>query len=569
VVKKTVNKTQPKSTWQKIGSSKIVVKIKKYNEKLNYLGLVFALLFYVLSILPSLLPRTSVIQGLVTGISIVSGYGVGVLISFLIRWFSEKDAPSNVKKHAWKALAILAPIVIIFFGALGSIWHDEVRELVGLQPDHDLRLPVVLGVSILIAIVILAISRAIRRFFRFLFRKIDILLPRRISYAISLGLVAFLVIWTASGLLAQTFIAVANSIYSQRDTTTPEGYVQPTNTLRSGSPESLSTWDTLGFQGRKFVAGGPSSDELTAYNKTQAEEPIRVYVGLKAAESAEDRAEIAVAELKRTGAFEKDILILATTTGSGWLEPPTVDSLEYIYNGNSAIVSQQYSYLPSWISYLVDAETATQAGQALYDAVFSAWSELPKNERPKLIAYGLSLGSFGGQTPYSGINDLRLSIDGALFQGTPNFTTLWRNTTDNRDEGSPEWQPTYKDGVTARFASTNEDITKDTAKWTYPRVLYMQHASDPVVWFDFSLITQKPDWLNETRGPDVSPATRWYPIVSFVQLGIDQMMAASVPVGHGHQYANTVVDSWVAVTNPPNWTEEKSVTLQEFINTEY
>jgi uncharacterized membrane protein len=194
---------------------------------------------------------------------------------------------------------------------------------------------------------------------------------------------------------------------------------------------------------------------------------------------------------------------------------------------------------------------------------------LPKNERPKLIAYGLSLGSFGGQTPYSGINDLRLSIDGALFQGTPNFTTLWRNTTDNRDEGSPEWQPTYKDGVTARFASTNEDITKDTAKWTYPRVLYMQHASDPVVWFDFSLITQKPDWLNETRGPDVSPATRWYPIVSFVQLGIDQMMAASVPVGHGHQYANTVVDSWVAVTNPPNWTEEKSVTLQEFINTEY
>ncbi len=164
---------------------------------------------------------------------------------------------------------------------------------------------------------------------------------------------------------------------------------------------------------------------------------------------------------------------------------------------------------------------------------------------------------------------MRYSSDGALFMGTPSDTVLWMNITKNRDAGSPEWQPTYEGGQAVRFAASNADIQKDSDKWQYPRILYMQHASDPVVWFDFSLITQKPDWLNETRGPDVSPATRWYPIVSFVQLGIDQMMAASVPVGHGHQYANTVVDGWVSVTNPPNWTEEKSVALQEFINTEY
>lgn len=374
------------------------------------------------------------------------------------------------------------------------------------------------------------------------------------------------VFWVASGLFGAAFMRVADSYYSSRDTSIPEGYEQPTSPLRSGSPESLSEWDEVGYQGRKIVAGGPTVQELTDFSKTEATQPIRVYVGLKSGETAEDRAELAVQELKRTGAFERPVLILAGTTGSGWLAEQSLSSVEYMYNGNTALVAQQYSYLPSWISYLTDKSKATEASQALYDAVFAEWSVLPRETRPKLYAYGLSLGSFGGQTPYSGVNDLRLSIDGAFFEGTPNFTTLWRNVTDNRDEGSPEWQPTYRNGETVRYASKNSEITANQTNWTYPRILYMQHGSDPVVWFDFNLITNKPDWLKETRAPDVSPATRWYPVVSFVQLGIDQATSAGVPYGHGHQYGKAVVDSWAAVTNPPNWSQAKSDELQTVIN---
>ncbi len=374
------------------------------------------------------------------------------------------------------------------------------------------------------------------------------------------------VFWVASGLFGAAFMRVADSYYSSRDTSIPDGYEQPTSPLRSGSPESLSAWDEVGYQGRKIVAGGPTVQELTEFSKTEATQPIRIYVGLKSAETAEDRAQIAVQELKRTGAFERPVLILASTTGSGWLAEQSLSSIEYMYNGNTALVAQQYSYLPSWISYLTDKSKATEASQALYDAVFAEWSVLPRETRPKLYAYGLSLGSFGGQTPYSGVNDLRLSIDGAFFEGTPNFTQLWRNTTDNRDEGSPEWQPTYRKGETVRFASTNSEITANQTAWSYPRILYMQYGSDPVVWFDFNLITHKPDWLKEKRAPDVSPATRWYPVVSFVQLGIDQATSAGVPYGHGHQYGKEVVDSWAAVTNPPNWSQEKSDELQKVIN---
>ena len=545
------------------------LRIINYFSRLNFLGLVFALLFYALSFTPSLLPRTALIQGVVTGFSIAAGYGIGVAISFLFRWSTEWDVPDKYKRPAWYGLYFISAIVVVLFAWLGYLWHDEVRSLVGLEPDHRLGIFTVLLIAIGLALLILTISRSIRRLFRYLFAKLDMVLPRRISMAISFAVVSLFVFWVASGLLADGFVRVANTYYNNRDNSIPAGYEQPTNPLRSGSTDSLSSWETVGFQGRKFVAGGPNKEKIEEVTGDPASDPIRVYVGLKAADTAEKRADLAVKELERTGAFERPVLILATTTGSGWLEPSAVDSIEFIHRGNTAIVSQQYSYLPSWISYLVDKETATEAGQALFDAVYGRWSQMPRETRPKLYAYGLSLGSFGGQTPYSGVNDLRFSIDGALFVGTPNFTTLWRNVTNNRNAGSPEWRPVYRNGETVRFAINNEDIMKDQEKWQYPRILYVQHASDPVVWFDFSLVDKKPDWLSEKRGPDVSPATRWYPVVTFLHLGVDQASAGTVPVGHGHMYGNAVINSWVAITNPSNWSPEKTANLQSYIDQHY
>lgn len=296
-------------------------------------------------------------------------------------------------------------------------------------------------------------------------------------------------------------------------------------------------------------------------------QPIRVYAGLNSADSAQARANLALQELKRTDAFSREVIILATATGTGWLEPQSVDAIEYMYGGDTAIVSQQYSYLPSWISFLVDKQNATEAGLALYDAVYAEWSKLPVDSRPKLIAYGLSLGSFGGQAPYAGIGDLTASIDGALFMGTPNDTQLWSTVTKNREQTSPEILPVYQNGLSARFAATNQEITTNLSSWQYPRTLYMQHASDPVVWFSFDLLLSEPDWLREPRGPDVSPNTQWFPFVTFFQVTIDQFFGTTVPNGHGHNYSNTIVNAWAAVANPSDWNAQKQQRLQTIIDT--
>jgi len=539
----------------------------KYFNHFNYSGLLIGSLFICLSLLPSLLPRPWLMQGFISGVSFSIGYGIGVLLSKILRWLIQKEPTKNQKATAWKIIRILPALILVSI-ILGHNWQNEVRVLVGQEPKNGISIVQILLVTGLFIFVILGVARGLRKLARYLGLFFGQWVPKRVGVLIGTLLAGLIFVWTINGFLLKTFINTANSIYSKANSQITEGIVQPQNIYRSGNPKSAITWQSLGSRGRDFVARGPSQEQLKNFSGEAPTEPIRIYAGLDSADSPRERARLAVADLKQAGAFEREVLVIATATGSGWLEPQAVDSLEYMYNGNSAIVSQQYSYLPSWISFLVDSENAKDAGRELYDAVYTEWIKLPANSRPKLIAYGLSLGSFGGQSAFSSAQDMRRSVDGALYIGTPSNTELWRSITDNRDAGSTEIKPVYENGETVRFASsTDPDTAKPGNDWPKPRVLYLQHASDPVIWFSFDLMLKKPDWLKEPRGSDVSHRTRWIPFVSFFQVTVDQFYGVTVPNGHGHNYANDIVSAWVEVTGPENWTVEQSVKLQSLIDT--
>ncbi|MFZ1323888.1 MAG: alpha/beta-hydrolase family protein [Candidatus Saccharimonadales bacterium] len=537
-------------------------------ERYNFVGLVFLLFFFMVSMLPSLLPRPWWLQGAVSGISMAVGYGLGTAVSWLARWLFEKEPKPGRKRQAWRILKYAGIPLLIAILLLGRHWQNEVRMLLGVEPINASLLAVfILSAGLFVGL--LGIARSVRRLARKLMRIAQKKLPRRVGASLGIVSAGLLVYLLISGVLLNGFLALANKGFGARDNTAPEGIIQPTQSERSGSPDSIVPWEKIGFQGRGFVGSGPSVSEISDYNKSPAKEPIRVYAGLASADTAEARAELALAELKRTGAFDRKVLVVATSTGTGWLDPKVVDAIEFMHGGDTAIVSQQYSFLPSWISFLVDQQEARDAGRALYDTVIDEWRTLPADSRPKLIVYGLSLGSFGGQSAFSGINDIRRSTDGALFVGSPNDSEVWRKTTDSRDAGSPEWQPVYKGGETVRFASTKQDILADQTNWQGSRVLFVQHANDPVVWFSFDLIFHKPDWLSEPRGRAVSDDTAWYPVVTFLQVGLDQAIAASAPVGDGHYYMDTSVYAWAAVVPPDGWDQEKSASLQDFLNQTY
>jgi uncharacterized membrane protein len=225
----------------------------------------------------------------------------------------------------------------------------------------------------------------------------------------------------------------------------------------------------------------------------------------------------------------------------------------------------QYSFLPSWLSFLVDKENARQAGQALFEAVDGLIRAMPEAQRPELVVFGESLGSFGGEAPFLALNNLVARTDGALFSGPTFNNTIWTDLTANRDPGSPEWLPIYEKGRNVRFVAEPQNLGRPADPFGDPRVAYLQHASDPIAWWTPDLLFQKPDWLREERGYDVLPEMEWIPVVTFLQVSADMAVAIDVPDGHGHVYIRDVANAWAAVLQPPGWTPEKTERLRPLL----
>src|SRR5699024_3049355 len=108
------------------------------------------------------------------------------------------------------------------------------------------------------------------------------------------------------------------------------------------------------------------------------------------------------------------------------------------------------------------------------------------------------------------------------------------------------------DGRHIRVVTRPQDLQRNYwgglyEPWEHPRVVYAQHPSDPVVWFDPSLLWREPAWLREQVGHDVTPAMRWFPWITFWQIAADMPLSVTVSGGHGHSYHEEMVPIWAAV----------------------
>lgn len=113
------------------------------------------------------------------------------------------------------------------------------------------------------------------------------------------------------------------------------------------------------------------------------------------------RAPRSLDELIRVGGFERSTLLIVMPTGTGWIDPEGIDTVEYLHHGDIASVAIQYSYLASWLSLLAEPwimarrrrarssapSTATGRacpGKAARNSIstVSASARCPRNSRP-------------------------------------------------------------------------------------------------------------------------------------------------------------------------------------------
>ncbi|MFS0900052.1 alpha/beta hydrolase [Mycolicibacterium litorale] len=532
----------------------------------TFFGTAVGLVFVWFSLTPSLLPRGPLFQALVSGGAGAAGYGIGVFAVWLVRYMLSRDTSPAAPRWAWVALVLVGVVGQVLMVVYFHVWQDQIRDLMGVPRmrfwDHPLT--AVLAIVVLFALV--EVGQQIRLLVRFLVRQLDRVAPPRVSAVVVVALLLALTIALLNGVVVRVAMnAINNTFETVNDETDPDTPA-PVSVLRSGGPQSLVSWESLGHQGRIFVAGGPTVPELSAFNGAPAVEPIRAYAGLHSADGIRATARLAAQELLRTGGLARDVVAVATTTGTGWINEAEASALEYMFNGDTAIVSMQYSFLPSWLSFLVDRENARQAGQALFEAVDELVRAMPEAQRPRLVVFGESLGSFGGEAPFLALNNLIARTDGALFSGPTFNNTIWNDLTRQRDPGSPQWLPIYDDGENVRFVARPDDLNRPDKPWGTPRVVYLQHASDPIAWWDPDLLFARPDWLEEPPGYDRTARMKWIPVVTFLQVSADMAVAVDVPDGHGHRYVKAVANGWAAVLQPPGWTPDKTERLRPLLH---
>jgi len=524
---------------------------------LSWTGLLFGAAYFIIALSPSLLPRTWFYQGLVCGICGAAGYGLGALLAWAARWGSRMlglritvgDEQGHWLRVGW-ALLLAAGFV---WAVVANVRSQAVTAaVVHLEPLTPLDWVGTLALAPIVWIALVAAARGIRRLTRRLEHRAAKVLPTAGATVLAVVVVLFVAAWFTDIIIMQRGVELFGRYSAHLNAQSPEGKSAPTSPLISGGPGSGEPYSTLGYQGQVFVTQALTPAQITAATGEPAMQPIRVYAGLHDTETIEQTADRVVAELRRTGAFERKVLAVVTATGNGWVSDWSSQAIEYLTDGDSAIASMQYSYLPSALELLTDRATPREAGQALFDRVYTIWSQLPAASRPRLVVGGESLGAYGGLSAFSHADDMLARSQGGVWSGTPSFSAIAEELYASRTQGSPQISPVIDNGLHVRFATKDVELSTDyvgrpLGRWGQPRFVFLQHPSDPVVWWGPKLLGAEPDWLREPLGRDVNPDVTWIPFVTFWQLTTDMAVGLNPPYGYGHRYGPEMVPAWGAV----------------------
>jgi len=534
----------------------------------SFTGLFLGFIFFVLTFTPSLVPRPPIFQGLLGGLAFFIGYAVGHGGVVLWRYLELPEVPRPWWRAANISLALVCAIVTAIYIPQAAVWQDEVRARMKMPLAEPANLLQVVLVAAVVAVLLVLIGRLLITGIRTASALVYRWVPRRIAALLGAVIFAMILVTVVNGTLVSAIITAIDRAQALTDITSPPGASVPTETTRSGGPGSQISWQDLGRAGKRFVTEGPRKADIKAFTVRPALEPIRVYAGLRTADSPHEQAQRALADLIRMGAFSRSLLVIATPTGTGWVDNNGIAPLEYMHDGDVATVAVQYSYLQSPLSLILEPGRSQESAAAVFRVIYRYWKKLPKNTRPKLYLFGLSLGSLGSEDSPPMHAWLGASFDGAVWAGPPFRNRIWRTIQRDRDEGSPPWRPVFEGGSNFRVIGHGDSAGEAPADWGRVRIVYMVYPSDAIVFFEESMFFRQPQWMVPPRGEDVSPLLQWFPIITALQVGIDMMFAAAVPPGHGHDYAAAdYIEAWMAVTIPQKWTDEDAERLATRLET--
>jgi uncharacterized membrane protein len=533
-------------------------------------GILVGALFFTASLTPSMLPRDPMMQGILGGVVAIIGHEIGRAAAWLWRWLGFWSPPAV--RGRWRIGAIVVAVLVIAWGLFRAAhWQNLGREFMGMAPV-DTSHPVTIGwVAALVFALLWLAFRLFGLGWRWAGAALRRVVPPRIASAIGLAVIVTLFWALIDGVLVRAVFRVTDASFGAANALIEPGIAQPDDPLKSGSPESLIDWRDMGRRGREFVARAPTAAEIAEFVGPGAREPIRIYVGMASARTARGRAELALAEMIRTGAFERDNLLVMVPVGTGWMDPGGQDSFDFMLGGNTATVAVQYSYLTSVLSLLFEPEYGIEQSRELFDLVYDHWSRLPPDNRPRFYVHGLSQGALLSQATLPFLDILGDPIDGAMWAGSPFMSPFWVRVRDHGNPGSPAARPTYGNGSLVRVVNQQGGLDaphggEPPAPWGPLRMVMLNYASDPIVNFRLDAWYRRPAWMADPRAADINPHFRWFPVVTMFQLAVDMALALQVPrFGHYYAYPDYIY-AWSGLLDLPDWSADRRARLDAIMD---
>ena len=329
----------------------------------------------------------------------------------------------------------------------------------------------------------------------------------------------------------------------------------------SGDPASLVAWESLGREGRRhavtFVRPEPVVEPRplpdgrvppdlsipTVMGEAARAHPVQVFVGLDSARTPTERVALAIAELDRTDAWSRSLLMLVSPTGTGYVNYVAIAAAQYLTRGDVASVTMQYSKRPSPLS-LGKVRDAREQNRLLWLRILERVRAMSPDTRPKVVLFGESLGAHTSQDVLMGWGTLgpqALGIDRALWIGTPGGSKWAREIT-----GAP--RPDVDPSLVAVVNDHEQLMAIDPEARARLRYVLLSHDNDGVTKFGPDLLNRRPAWLGPDRPrreevPERSPrgipaAMRWRPVTTFFQTLIDMKNAqiAGAYAAWAHDY---------------------------------
>lgn len=542
---------------------------------------------------PSLMPRSSMHQGIAAGLAVLAADVVGTTTDVIVRKFVPESAPFPVRfgaravltgvgfgltkipqtpdertalssartagrlamaggvggmvyeastalRNRFPAAGVVRPLVVGAGGFAGALLYSErllERRQSIIQRWSDDDKPASLPTSLAIGFGVATAGRLVGRGFMLSrgawgsYFEGD---PIRRQF----GRTVNAAIW--AGGAAALYSGGVGYIARANEKVEPAYHEAPDSDYVSGGPKSISPFNELGLQGRRYVTDVVTPDLIeSTLGEEAAAHPIRAYIGYNSEPLySTGRSEMALDELAALGAFDRKYLLLFSPTGTGWVDQTMIESAEILSRGDIATCCIQYGRSPSFLAVQKVALGRQQFRQLLW-GVKQRLADRPPEERPTILVFGESLGAWSSSdvVMHRGIEGFdHYGIDHALWFGLPGLAN-WSKT--GMREGASDLVPP---GTVAAFDRYEQLAALTDDEREKLRAVILDHDNDPIAQVSFRLAVKQPPWLDpsEPKGRNVPETMRWTPLLTFLQIVVDAMNAMRVVPGEfksfGHDY---------------------------------